>query len=209
MTLKMKNIMVSDPSLKLDDWCRKTQLDMQRMFSKKPNLHIRLDELSIDDIETSIRSFTKKSDIMSQYLMEHKDRLANLTNDVALLIKGSRIDGIPIHTELIDRDINNRDPEYLNKNQNFYHATAAGISGYMLYTGNLDENGNLNVTDLYVKSTMYSPRTQVHEYAHLIDFAYGQSSIDDPDGSKPYRSNNDPTFKPIIEQYKEGLSELP
>ena len=53
MTLKMKNIMVSDPSLKLDDWRRKTQLDMQRMFSKKPNLHIRLDELSIDDIETS------------------------------------------------------------------------------------------------------------------------------------------------------------
>ena len=205
MTLKMKNIMVSDPSLKLDDWCRKTQLDMQRMFSKKPNLHIRLDELSIDDIETSIRSFTKKSDIMSQYLMEHKDRLTNLTNDVALLIKGSRIEGIPIHTELIDRDINNRDPEYLNKNQNFYHAAAAGVSGYMLYTGNLDENGNLDVTDLYVKSTMYSPRTQVHEYAHLIDFAYGQSSIDDPDGSKPYRSNNDPTFKPIIEQYKEGL----
>ena len=117
MTLKMKNIMVSDPSLKLDDWRRKNQLDMQRMFSKKPNLYIRLDELSIDDIETSIRSFTKKSDIMSQYLMEHKDRLTNLTNDVALLIKGSRIEGIPIHTELIDRDINNRDPEYLNKNQ--------------------------------------------------------------------------------------------
>ena len=134
--------MVSDPSLKLDDWCRKTQLDMQRMFSKKPNLHIRLDELSIDDIETSVRSFTKKSDIMSQYLMEHKDRLTNLTNDVALLIKGSRIDGIPIHTELIDRDINNMDPEYLNKNQNFYHATAAGVSGYMLYTGNIYENGN-------------------------------------------------------------------
>ena len=205
MTLKMKNIMVSDPSLRLDDWRRKTQLDMQRMFSKKPNLHIRLDELSIDDIETSVRSFTKKSDIMSQYLMEHKDRLTNLTNDVALLIKGSRIEGIPIHTELIDRDINNRDPEYLNKNQNFYHATAAGVSGYMLYTGNIDENGNLDVTDLYVKSTMYSPRTQVHEYAHLIDFAYGQSSIDDPDDSKPYRSNNDPTFKPIIEQYKDGL----
>ena len=33
MTLKMKNVMVSDPSLKLDDWRRKTQLDMQRMFS--------------------------------------------------------------------------------------------------------------------------------------------------------------------------------
>lgn len=79
MTLKIKNVDASNQSLKFDNWCRKTQLDMQHIFSKKPNLHIRLDELSINDIETSVRSFTKKSDIMSQYLIEHQNRLTNLT----------------------------------------------------------------------------------------------------------------------------------
>lgn len=189
----------------LSEFERQNHLDMYNLFWKKPDLELKLTDLDQNNIHVTMKTFQSKTDVVSEYLMNNKERYTNLINDVNTLIKNTRIKDTPVYTEIIDRDSQTKDPEYLYKNQNTKYLKTIKPMGYMTLSGHQNKDQSFDVNQLYVKSIATSPKVLVHEFGHLIDFAYGQGGLDDPNNTEIYRSYNDPDFKNIREEYRKEL----